>query len=276
MWRWGFILDVGDGSSDKESIMNRKIISAMVAVIMAIIVAGCGSAASENTTSQKTMQQNQTRNISTTADSGNTEGVETEKKAAVVTGISVTYTGSTEAGTVLDQNNSGIIVTQTYDDGTKKETTEWTVETPATLTAGKDSTVTVKAGDFSTTLTVTCTTEDPQAYKDSCENISYEDIARNPDNYVGKNIHFYGQVIQVMEDGNDVTLRVATKKSDYGYWNDDVVLVAYTREEGESRILEDDMVNLYGVCAGTTSYETVRGDTLTIPSMVAKYVDIDS
>lgn len=256
--------------------MNRKIISAVVAITIAIFVAGCSSASSENATSQKTMQRNQTQNISTTADSGNTGDGETEKRAAVITGISATYTGSTEAGTVLDKNNAGIIVTQTYDDGTQKETTNWTVETPATLTAGKDSAITIKSGDFSTTLTVTCTTEDPQAYKDSCENISYEDIARNPGNYVGKDIHFYGQVIQVMEDGNDVTLRVATKKSDYGYWNDDVVLVAYTREEGESRILEDDMVNLYGVCAGTTSYETVRGDTLTIPSMVAKYVDMDS
>lgn len=120
----------------------------------------------------------------------------------------------------------------------------------------------------------------PQDYKAKCQKISYENLARNPDNYKGQYIKFYGQVLQVQNqtvlgyDLGQVVLRVATKSSSYGNWYDDVVYVNYTKKEGEGNILEDDFVTLYGTYEGTYTYETVMGAAVTIPSMDAEYIDI--
>lgn len=118
----------------------------------------------------------------------------------------------------------------------------------------------------------------PDQYKAQCRDISYEDIARNPDNFKGQKVKFYGKVLQVQTakilGGESVVLRVATKDSGYDTWYDDVVYVNYEKKEGESNILEDDMVTLYGVCDGTTTYTTVMGSSVTIPSVNAEYIDI--
>ena len=77
----------------------------------------------------------------------------------------------------------------------------------------------------------------------------------------------------MMESGNSVVLRVNVTKSKYGY--NDTVFVTYTKKSSqESRILEDDIVTLYGTLEGLKSYETIFGATVTIPAMEAKYIDI--
>ena len=196
-----------------------------------------------------------------------------QTEAAKITEIRALYTGDTEAGTTIN-NDSQIEVTQVFSDGTEQTTDDWTVEKPKTLKAGKVSKVTISSGGLTTEMSVACTTEDPESYKKECEDIAYKDIARNPDKYTGKNVHFHGKVVQVQESGSDVILRVSTKDDGYGNWYDDVVLVSYTLPDGSAHILEDDMVDLYGTCAGTTTYESVLGGDITIPSMAAEFVDI--
>lgn len=110
-------------------------------------------------------------------------------------------------------------------------------------------------------------------YKQRCKTYEYKNIARDPHLYQGKMARFTGQVIQVMESGNSVVLRVNVTKSTYGY--NDTVFVTYTKKSSqESRILEDDIVTLYGTLEGLKSYETIFGATVTIPAMEAKYIDI--
>lgn len=90
-------------------------------------------------------------------------------------------------------------------------------------------------------------------YISQCQSVNYSDVERNPDNYKGT-------VIQVTEGWFDnVTMRVDC--------DGDVWYVTYTREEGESRILEDDYITGYGECDGVQSYKTVLGTQITIPSM---------
>ena len=110
-------------------------------------------------------------------------------------------------------------------------------------------------------------------YKQRCKTYEYKNIARDPHLYQGKMARFTGKVIQVMESGNSVVLRVNVTKSTYGY--NDTVFVTYTKKSSqESRILEDDIVTLYGTLEGLKSYETIFGATVTIPAMEAKYIDI--
>lgn len=197
----------------------------------------------------------------------------TEEQASL-TGIEAAYAGSTEAGTVISP--ADIIVTATYDNGeTKVVSNGVTLSDQPTLAAGETATVTVSFEDQTCDLSVTCTTVDPAAYKAGCESISYNELARNPNSYIDKDIVIYGQILQVQEDGDDLTLRVGTKDSGYGSYYDDVVMIAYTYSPGESRLLEDDMVYVYGPYYGTYTYESVMGNDITVPAIVAKYIDLE-
>lgn len=122
--------------------------------------------------------------------------------------------------------------------------------------------------------------ETKQNFIDSCKEYSYKEIARNPKDYEGKPAKFRGQVIQVQESGDDIVLRVnvtyeAFEYLDDGIWND-TVYVEYTRKsESESRILEKDIINMYGTLNGTKTYETVMGNDMTIPYFQANYIEIE-
>ncbi len=113
-------------------------------------------------------------------------------------------------------------------------------------------------------------------YIASCETVAYDDIARYPDNYKGKNVKFKGKVIQVSEGflSSKTTYRIEVTEDKYGYW-DDPVWVEYKIPEGSANILEEDIVTFYGECTGTTSYTSVLGSKITIPAVEAKYIDIE-
>lgn len=115
--------------------------------------------------------------------------------------------------------------------------------------------------------------EKEQAFKDECVKYTYDEIARNPSNYFFEKLKFKGEVIQVMEDGDEYILRVNVTKGNY-YW-DDTILVYYTKKDSsEPRILEDDIIMLYGYGFDTVTYETVMGASVTIPAVMAEYIDI--
>ena len=112
------------------------------------------------------------------------------------------------------------------------------------------------------------------AYKNACGTYSYQAISRSPDDYEGTHIKFTGKIIQVLEDGNSVQLRVNVTRGSYGIW-DDTIFVTYTRTDGEERLLEDDIITLYGVCGGLVTYESIFGASITIPRIGAMYIDVN-
>lgn len=51
--------------------------------------------------------------------------------------------------------------------------------------------------------------------------------------------------------------------------------MTYTKQDSsEANILEDDIVMMYGTLAGDYTYETVMGNELTVPFLMAEYIDI--
>ena len=122
--------------------------------------------------------------------------------------------------------------------------------------------------------------KEKEEFINSCASYNYDDIARNPNNYNGTKAVFKGKVIQVLEDWNFITLRVnvtATPNqfSADGYlWNDTLYVTYYRYNENESRILEDDVITMYGTLTGLETYETILGSSVTIPSFSAKYVEL--
>lgn len=209
-----------------------------------------------------------------------TSGNKITKKATVkvvqkvLSGIEATYNGKTGEGATIDKS-SDITVIAKYEDGSSKEVYDWTIDNPATLKADETSTVTVKYRDKTYDLSVQCSTVGEQGFKNQCQNIAYEELARNGNSHIGEKVKFYGQVLQVMNgSGNSVTLRVSTKSSAYGNWYDDVVLVEYEYKSGQPKFLEDDMITFYGYVYGDYSYEAVSGATITIPAVLASYIDM--
>ena len=145
---------------------------------------------------------------------------------------------------------------------------DWIVTKEATESSAgtrhKECTVCgAKTGDESFTLSL-------EEIKDSYNTgITYNQLARTPDDYEGKKVKFKGRVLQVVEGSYGVTsLRVATK----GRY-DNVIYVTYLSSIVESRVLEDDTVTIYGTSKGLYSYESTGAGTITIPAVSADYID---
>lgn len=98
--------------------------------------------------------------------------------------------------------------------------------------------------------------------------ISYDQLARTPDDYLGKKVKFYGKVIQVIENDSTVQIRLAVN-DDY----DTVLLGEYDSSIISSRVLEDDMITVYGVSVGTITYQSTMGGNITIPGVSVEKID---
>lgn len=115
-----------------------------------------------------------------------------------------------------------------------------------------------------------------QTYKEECQTYNYKDIYRYAEDYKGKYVKYTGEVIQVMEDTYGTikmyTLRVDVTKTDYGY--KDTVYVRYFPMENAPRILQNDIITVYGELDGLETYTSIMGGSVTIPSITSNYVEI--
>ena len=151
--------------------------------------------------------------------------------------------------------------TETTTEAATEATTEATTEaatTEATTKAKKKSTSKAKK---------------KKSYKKENWNpeITYDQLARTPDDYTGKDITFSGKVLQVMEDSDsgETQLRIATS-DDY----DKIMLIGYDSSILKSRILEDDEIRFYGTSIGLITYQSTMGGDITIPAAVVEHIDI--
>jgi len=91
---------------------------------------------------------------------------------------------------------------------------------------------------------------------------TYDDIFRYNEQYIGKQVNYLAEVIQVKDDGaNQFRLRANITKDANG-WSDTVYL-NYTGQ----RFLEKDIIYFKGTIKGLKTYTTVRGDDITIPEI---------
>ena len=99
---------------------------------------------------------------------------------------------------------------------------------------------------------------------------SYNTIARDAENYKDTKVKFRGKVLQEGSFGIDGMnyIRLAV---DSNY--DTVLFVTYTTDQVTGRILEDDILTIYGTVVGDYSYETVMGATITLPWVLSQIID---
>lgn len=98
--------------------------------------------------------------------------------------------------------------------------------------------------------------------------ITYDQLARTPDDYKGELVKFTGKVIQVLEGDEEIDIRLAVDKN-----YDTVLFCAYDPQIVSSRILENDIITIYGVSGGLYSYQSTFGGKITIPSVLIEKID---
>lgn len=98
--------------------------------------------------------------------------------------------------------------------------------------------------------------------------ITYDQLARTPDEFKEKKVKFSGKVIQVLEGDTTVQIRLAV---DGNY--DTILFCEYISSIVSSRVLEDDYITIYGTSAGTISYDSTMGGKITIPGVSVDRID---
>lgn len=136
-----------------------------------------------------------------------------------------------------------------------------------TTTHKKNKTEYVATSEDATTEENITESSERQTYSDSDykTGITFDNISRNPKDYEGKLVYFTGEVVQLMEGDDENQIRLAVD-GDY----DKMIFIGYDPEITTSRILEDDYIEVYGASVGIFQYESVLGQTISIPAV---YVD---
>ena len=111
---------------------------------------------------------------------------------------------------------------------------------------------------------------DEENFKANCQTISYSDIARDSQGLKGQDFTFTGEVIQV--SGN--TYRMDVTLDEFGVYSDTIVF-NYDTGDG-NRILENDIVTIWGTSKGLLTYTSILGAEVTVPEIDAKYVSINN
>ena len=110
-------------------------------------------------------------------------------------------------------------------------------------------------------------TESETWFKWSCQHVAYKVIAKNPDAYTGQRFTFRGKVMQIEESESKTFMLVEVTKDSYDIWTD-LIAVAY---EGSVAVYEDDIVEVWGICSGSFSYDTKMGGSNSVPGLLATY-----
>ncbi|MBU8789998.1 toxin regulator [Oceanobacillus caeni] len=98
--------------------------------------------------------------------------------------------------------------------------------------------------------------------------ITYNQLARTPDDFKGEKVKFSGKVIQVMEGDTTTQIRLAV-----GDNYDTILYGEYDSSLVKSRVLEDDQITIMGLSAGLLTYESTMGGNITIPSVLIEKIE---
>jgi hypothetical protein len=106
--------------------------------------------------------------------------------------------------------------------------------------------------------------------KNNALNISYNDLFRDNEKYIGKTAYFRGKIVQIaFLSGNEYIFRVATKKNQYFNYSDDIIYVNY---QG-SRYFEGDIIDLWGRVDGLEIYSAPWSNTVSFPKITGYYAE---
>lgn len=98
--------------------------------------------------------------------------------------------------------------------------------------------------------------------------ITYDQLARTPDDFIFEKVKFRGTVVQVMEGDGITQIRLAVN-DDY----DTILFGEFDSTVVDSRILEDDTITIRGLSSGLMTYESTMGGSISIPGISIEQVE---
>jgi hypothetical protein len=99
--------------------------------------------------------------------------------------------------------------------------------------------------------------------------LSYDTLMRNSDSYTGTKVKLRGEVTQVSDISTGTyVLRVSITQGTY-FWTDDIWV-----DYSGPRVLEKDIIDIWGTMVGLQSYTTVLGAQRTVPHIIADKVSV--
>ena len=125
------------------------------------------------------------------------------------------------------------------------------------------------SGNSSDTSSTTLPKLTSEEIKNRAITVTFDELMRNNEDYVDQIVFLEGKVIQAdNRSGDKYFLRVSITPNSYGY--SDPVFIKY---EG-TRILEDDVVQVYGEVKGIYEYTAILGNSIELPEINSLILDI--
>ncbi len=116
------------------------------------------------------------------------------------------------------------------------------------------------------------------AYKAQCRQMDYKELFRYPDKYKGTKVMVKVRVAQIVSanfSGSRKAWRAYTDNSGYGFYADDEYYMLDKRGGDAVKILEDDIITVYGEFTGLEKITRVlTGTTDELPRIEVKYADL--
>lgn len=108
--------------------------------------------------------------------------------------------------------------------------------------------------------------KDPANYR---TDLTYDQLVQAPDDYYSEMITMSGRVIQVIQGEESSQLLVAVDDND-----GTVIFLEYESNIIEPGILENDLIRFYGIAAGSITYDSSLGETITVPAAFVNMLEL--
>lgn len=104
-------------------------------------------------------------------------------------------------------------------------------------------------------------------YKAACKTVTYEEIARPKDGLKGEKVTFTGKIVQATSG----RYRMDVTKGQFTYT--DTIMFDIGENILSEKILEDDIVTIWGESEGQYTYKAVLGNEITVPKIKVEYIE---
>lgn len=115
-------------------------------------------------------------------------------------------------------------------------------------------------------------------YKAECQTVDYKELCRYPEKYEGTKIVVKVKVSQIIDanfSGSEKAWRTYTDNSGYGFYADDEYYMLDKRGGDAVKILEDDIITVYGEFTGLEKItRALTSTTDELPRIEVKYTDL--
>ena len=115
-------------------------------------------------------------------------------------------------------------------------------------------------------------------YKAECQTVDYKELCRYPEKYEGTKIVVKVKVSQIIDanfSGSEKAWRTYTDNSGYGFYADDEYYMLDKRGGDAVKILDDDIINVYGEFTGLEKItRALTSTTDELPRIEVRFADL--